>query len=116
YPMERFCGSLLPAIKSRRHPWASIDRRILELAQLFQLKAVYSLASTLDLRRRRKVERSGMSLAGCKQLYLHNLKYFIHELRRSAVRARQSPGASAAPGFITQTNFKASRVHIQCNK
>ncbi|KAJ7168417.1 hypothetical protein C8R43DRAFT_1085761 [Mycena crocata] len=51
YPMERFCGSLLPAIKSRRYPWASIDRRILELAQLFQIKAIYSLSKTLDLRR-----------------------------------------------------------------
>ncbi|KAJ7097464.1 hypothetical protein C8R44DRAFT_835053 [Mycena epipterygia] len=50
YPMERFCGSLLPAIKSRRYPWASIDRRILELAQLFQLKAIYSLSKSLDLR------------------------------------------------------------------
>ncbi|KAJ7085256.1 hypothetical protein C8R44DRAFT_836380 [Mycena epipterygia] len=50
YPMERFCGSLLPAIKSRRYPWASIDRRILELTQLFQIKAIYSLSTALDLR------------------------------------------------------------------
>ncbi|KAJ7218476.1 hypothetical protein GGX14DRAFT_533319 [Mycena pura] len=63
YPMERFCGSLLPAIKSRRYPWASIDRRILELAQLFQIKAIYSLSKTLDLRRRRKLETSGTALA-----------------------------------------------------
>jgi hypothetical protein len=65
YPMERFCGSLLPAIKSRRYPWASIDRRILELAQLFQIKAIYSLSTALDLRRRRKVEISGTALAAC---------------------------------------------------
>lgn len=64
--MERFCGSLLPAIKSRRHPWASIDRRILELAQLFQIKAIYSLSTALDLRCRRKIEKSGTVLAACE--------------------------------------------------
>ncbi|KAF8146842.1 hypothetical protein K438DRAFT_1910612 [Mycena galopus ATCC 62051] len=57
---------------SWRHPWVSIDRRILELAQLFQLKAVYSLATTLDLRWRRKVENSGMSLAGYPRCVLVN--------------------------------------------
>ncbi|KAJ7701405.1 hypothetical protein B0H17DRAFT_924520, partial [Mycena rosella] len=72
YPMEQFCGSLLPAIKSRRHPWASIDHRILELAQLFQLKAVYSLSTSLDLRHRRKLEKSGMALTACES--------FIYEL------------------------------------
>ncbi|KAJ7937868.1 hypothetical protein B0H13DRAFT_2302339 [Mycena leptocephala] len=77
YPMERFCGSLLPAIKSRRFPWASIDRRILELAQLFQLKTIYSLSTTLDLRPCQKLEKSGMSLAAyprCVLIYPWELR------------------------------------------
>lgn len=41
--MEQFCGSLLPAIKSRRFPYASIDRRVTELAQLDQIKVLYGL-------------------------------------------------------------------------
>ncbi|KAJ7612408.1 hypothetical protein DFH06DRAFT_1147325 [Mycena polygramma] len=83
YPMERFCGSLLPAIKSRRHPWASIDRRILELAQLFQIKAIYSLSTTLDLRPRRKIEKSGMSLAAyprCVLVYPRQMRPVAHGL------------------------------------
>ena len=43
FPMERFCGDLQPAIKSRRFPWASIDRRILALSQLRQVQLLYEL-------------------------------------------------------------------------
>lgn len=71
--MERFCGSLLPAIKSRRFPWASIDRRILELAQLYQIKAIYSLAQTLDLRPRRRLEISGQAVHSCE----HSFSFII---------------------------------------
>ncbi|KAF7372213.1 Transposase family Tnp2 protein [Mycena venus] len=84
YPMERFCGSLLPAIKSRRFPWASIDRRILELAQLFQIKAIYSLSKTLDLRRRRKIEVSGTTLAAyprCVLVYPREMRPVSANLR-----------------------------------
>ncbi|KAJ7739195.1 hypothetical protein B0H16DRAFT_1891140 [Mycena metata] len=83
--MERFCGSLLPAIKSRQYPWASIDRRILELAQLFQIKAIYSLSATLDLRRRRKVENSGTKLAAyprCVLVHPRELRPLTAPLRR----------------------------------
>jgi hypothetical protein len=41
FPMERFCGSLLPAIKSRRYPFASIDGRVRDLAALNQIKMIY---------------------------------------------------------------------------
>ncbi|KAF7302298.1 hypothetical protein MIND_00797300 [Mycena indigotica] len=49
FPMERFCGTLTPAIRSRRHPWASLDRHILEVAQLTQVKMVYNVVRDLDL-------------------------------------------------------------------
>jgi hypothetical protein len=41
FPMERFCGSLLPAIKSRRHPFSSIDARTRDLAALSMIKMIY---------------------------------------------------------------------------
>ncbi|KAH9857262.1 hypothetical protein C2E23DRAFT_721145 [Lenzites betulinus] len=50
FPMERFCGELQPGIKSRRHPWASIDRRIQARIQLSHLKVKYNLFQELDLR------------------------------------------------------------------
>jgi hypothetical protein len=49
FPMERFCGSIQPGIRSRRFPWASIDRYLVEVAQLTQIKTVYNVALELSL-------------------------------------------------------------------
>lgn len=67
--MERFCGSLLPAIRSRRHPFRSIDRRLLELAQLHQLKAIYGLEDQLNLSPEKGVDISGVRHPGCSYLF-----------------------------------------------
>jgi hypothetical protein len=32
FPTERFCGSLLPAVRSRRYPFSNIDRHVYDLA------------------------------------------------------------------------------------
>ncbi|KAH7338457.1 hypothetical protein B0J17DRAFT_695263 [Rhizoctonia solani] len=58
FPTERFCGSLLPAVRSRRHPFSNIDRHVYDLAVLSQLKLVYNLE--LDLSRRRQKSISGI--------------------------------------------------------
>ncbi|KAH9009866.1 hypothetical protein EDB85DRAFT_2241680 [Lactarius pseudohatsudake] len=50
FPMERYCNRLKPAIRNRRSPYSSIDRYILEDAQLTQIKAIYGLADELSLR------------------------------------------------------------------
>ncbi|KAJ7125725.1 hypothetical protein C8R43DRAFT_898180 [Mycena crocata] len=50
FPMERFCGSIQPGIRSRRFPWASMDRYVLEIAQLTQIKAIYNVGHILALR------------------------------------------------------------------
>ena len=49
FPMERYCNRLKPAIRNRRSPYATIDRYILEDAQLTQIKAIYDLADELAL-------------------------------------------------------------------
>lgn len=43
FPMERYCGLIRPAIKSRRHPDASLERYIVECAQLTQISLLYNL-------------------------------------------------------------------------
>ncbi|KAI9434899.1 hypothetical protein H4582DRAFT_1818363 [Lactarius indigo] len=53
FPMERYCNRLKPSIRSRRSPYASIDRYILEDAQLTQIKAMYGLADELALQPQR---------------------------------------------------------------
>ncbi|KAG6822051.1 hypothetical protein H0H92_015519, partial [Tricholoma furcatifolium] len=51
FPMERYCGKLQPAIRSRRFPFAAIDRYILEEAQLTQIMVIYDVANELKFRR-----------------------------------------------------------------
>ena len=47
--MERYCNRLKPAIRNRRFPYATIDRYILEDAQLTQIKTIYDWADELAL-------------------------------------------------------------------
>ncbi|THU79745.1 hypothetical protein K435DRAFT_620801, partial [Dendrothele bispora CBS 962.96] len=47
FPMERYCGVLQLAIRSRRFPFAALDRHILEVAQLMQIKIWYGVAKEL---------------------------------------------------------------------
>ncbi|KAF7358560.1 hypothetical protein MSAN_01194200 [Mycena sanguinolenta] len=46
----RYCGSIQPGIRSRRFPWASIDRYVLEIAQFTQTKSWYNVVDELALR------------------------------------------------------------------
>jgi hypothetical protein len=50
FPMERFCGSLQPAIQSRRYPYASLNRFISESSQLRQIVQLYDDSEALALR------------------------------------------------------------------
>ncbi|KAG5633602.1 hypothetical protein H0H81_006603 [Sphagnurus paluster] len=50
FPMERYCGKLQPAIRSRRFPFAALDRYVLEEAQISQIKLLYDLVDELSLR------------------------------------------------------------------
>lgn len=42
--MERHCGSLQPAIRSRRHPFATLNRYVLDDARLKHIKILYPAA------------------------------------------------------------------------
>ncbi|KAI0758366.1 hypothetical protein BD413DRAFT_607663 [Trametes elegans] len=50
FPMERYCGSLQPCIRSRRFPYASLNRHVLDAARLTHIKLIYDLHKTLTLR------------------------------------------------------------------
>ncbi|KAJ7266668.1 hypothetical protein C8J57DRAFT_1068624 [Mycena rebaudengoi] len=43
FVMERFCGSLLTAVKSRKHPFTSLAHRIRDVAQLSQIELLQTL-------------------------------------------------------------------------
>ncbi|KAF7347089.1 hypothetical protein MVEN_01462900 [Mycena venus] len=61
FPMERYCGSIQPGIRSRRFPWASIDRYVLEIAQLTQIQTLYNVVDELALRTPRGVVQGSLS-------------------------------------------------------
>ncbi|QRW03344.1 Transposase family tnp2 [Ceratobasidium sp. AG-Ba] len=68
FPMERFCGMLSRANKSLRFPYSSLDRHLLQIAQLGQIKRIYGLADELNLEDRRTNIVSGThypSHSGC---------------------------------------------------
>jgi hypothetical protein len=46
--MERFCGDILPNIKSRRYPYKSIDHYVSARAHLSQIKLLYNLHQELS--------------------------------------------------------------------
>ncbi|KDQ10973.1 hypothetical protein BOTBODRAFT_177668 [Botryobasidium botryosum FD-172 SS1] len=64
FAVERFCGSLLRTIHSRRFPFASLDKRVKDLAQLDQLKKRYNLSTTLDLSPRQRLRDKGIHIGG----------------------------------------------------
>jgi hypothetical protein len=47
--MERHCNTLLPSIKSRRHPYESINSFVTATAQLDQIRLLYNLDDELSL-------------------------------------------------------------------
>lgn len=68
YPMERFCGALARANKSRRYPWSSLNRRVLQCSQLAQIKSIYGLTERLDLEDRNDNITKGISYQGYPDL------------------------------------------------
>lgn len=49
FPMERYCGSLQRAMRSRRFPWSNLDEHVVATAQLAQVKLRYNLEQELSL-------------------------------------------------------------------
>jgi hypothetical protein len=66
FPTERFCGRLLPEIRSRRHPFSNIDNFVVASARLSQIKIVYNLDEELSLRpKKAEVQRGSFSHPSC---------------------------------------------------
>jgi hypothetical protein len=57
--MEHFCGAVGQHVKNRRNPYASLDRRVRDLAQLQMVKLKYGLTEELSSKRPVADIRSG---------------------------------------------------------
>jgi hypothetical protein len=51
FAMERFCGAVGQHVKNRQNPYASLDRRVRDLAQLQMVKLKYGLMDELPPKR-----------------------------------------------------------------
>ncbi|KAF9546385.1 hypothetical protein CPC08DRAFT_738550 [Agrocybe pediades] len=71
FPVERFCGLLKPAIKSRRHPYTNIDNFILANAQITQIKNFYDLHEELKLTCKNPELLKGTAVDGYEEFMLH---------------------------------------------
>lgn len=66
YPMERYCGRLQRAIRSRRFPYSALDRSVVESSQLAQISAIYGIASELALERPEGLPKGAEADPACK--------------------------------------------------
>jgi len=76
FPMERYCGSLIPAIRSWWFPFPSIDRYITEVAQLTQVKMYHRLHDVLALRPSKPGIAGLFSDKACGYLFSNNKQMF----------------------------------------
>lgn len=84
YPMERFCGHLKNGgAASKRFPYKSLDRYILDWALLWHLGAIYNLRDTLRLKEKQKKRKNSskskdrLEILGCKLRILCGLHLLI---------------------------------------
>lgn len=64
FPMERYCGMLQPAIRSRRFPYASINTHVIDDAMLAHIKLKFDMTDELALRAKRNAD-FGLALPEC---------------------------------------------------
>jgi hypothetical protein len=69
FPMEWFCSALGWANLNLCFPFVSMDRRVLEVVQLMQIKCIYNLFETLDLGGYKSTIAKGL----CYPTYLHSV-------------------------------------------
>lgn len=73
--MERYCGALQPAIRSRRFPYASLNRYVLNHARLTQIKLIYGSRARSHLALRADVPQKGRRVPGCEYVGWHGVKH-----------------------------------------
>lgn len=71
--MERFCGVLKPAIRSRRFPFVALDNYLVDVTRLNQIKVIHGAAEALALRP--PLHDSSTSIAGCELSHKQNASH-----------------------------------------
>ncbi|KAG8728148.1 hypothetical protein FRC10_005263 [Ceratobasidium sp. 414] len=113
FPMERFCGAIARANKSQHYPYSSINRHILQVSQLSQIKNSYGLTEELDLEDRRHNIASGTQYGGYQDLVFVTPKHerptqgpLINKITQF-ISKRTSIGELVIWGLLRDRNFVA---------
>jgi hypothetical protein len=98
FPTERFCGRLLPEIRSRRHPFSNIDNFVVASAKLSQIKIMYNLDQELSLRpKKAEVLRGSFSHPSCASmssfLFQSNSFSYRHWILRPQICSPSTPAS-----------------------
>jgi hypothetical protein len=62
--MERYCGILQAGLRSKRFPWANLNKNVLHVAYLEQLNARYDVEE--ELSGRKTLRRAEYVYEGCQ--------------------------------------------------
>lgn len=107
FPMERFCGALGRANINPRFPFVSLDRRVLEVAQVSQIKFIYNLFDTLNLDDAKDRTASGTRYPG----YPHSV--FVRPKRVFVLDPSLTKQVTAYIGDLLDINPKAVEQRIK---
>ena len=73
--MERYCGYLQAGLRSRTHPWANLNNKLLHKAYLEQIDIYYDLQDDLTITSSAELKRGEKTIRGCR---FHDY-YFFHD-------------------------------------
>ena len=89
FPMEWFCGRLLPEIHSRHHSFSNIDNFVVASAKLSQIKIVYNLDEELSLcPRKAEVLHGSFSHPSCMSMSFCSTQTpfsYLHQIPRCQI-------------------------------
>ncbi|EIN14532.1 hypothetical protein PUNSTDRAFT_59555 [Punctularia strigosozonata HHB-11173 SS5] len=118
FPMERYCGSLQPAITSRRFPYASINRYVLNNARLSHIILKYGLHDELSLCKP-KTSRGAVSFENYPTCILippcrpaSNIPSDVHSKIILALATRYGVTVATARKFVPHDLEEYGRVQI----
>ena len=83
--MERYCGYLQAGLRSRSHPWANLNNRVLHKAYLDQIDIYYDLEDDLTITSEPKDLRRGEKVFDDCQFHFLLFYASSHKIFRSAL-------------------------------
>jgi hypothetical protein len=64
--MERYCGYLQAGLRSKTHPWANLNNRVLHKAYIEQIDIFYNLDKELNITSNRHLSKYEMVFDQCE--------------------------------------------------